>query len=46
MQFLNSTYFFWAILALPAMPMALAATGIVAGPGLEDLLHPSGEFAA
>lgn len=35
--------FFWAILALPSVPMCLA---MLNGRDLEDLLHPSGEFAA
>lgn len=49
-RLLNSKPFFWGLLALPAIPMALA---LVAGSPSEDgrpvteaLLHPTGEFAA
>jgi len=40
---LNSSYFFWAILVIPAIPMLLAFTS---GADPERLLHPTGEFAA
>ncbi|MDA4844756.1 sulfite oxidase heme-binding subunit YedZ [Hoeflea poritis] len=47
---LNSRYFFWAILTLPAIPMVLALAGGEAAPDgrpvTEVLLHPTGEFAA
>lgn len=39
----NSPYFFWAILALPSIPMIL---GLGSGADPERLLHPTGEFAA
>ena len=40
----HSFYFFWALLALPAAAMTVGlASG---GPTAEELLHPSGEFAA
>ena len=43
-NFFNHMYFFWAVLALPSIPMAMGlASGSVSA---EDLLHPSGEFAA
>ncbi len=48
-RFLNSRPFFWAVLALPAIPMALALLGEAPGDGrttAESLLHPTGEFAA
>ena len=41
---LNSSYFFWLILALPATPMLSAMASGSAD--LERLLHPTGEFAA
>ncbi|EDQ34217.1 putative membrane protein [Hoeflea phototrophica DFL-43] len=41
---LSSKYLFWAVLALPAIPMLLA---VISDPGkAEGLLHPTGEFAA
>ena len=40
----NSHYFFWALLALPSVPMI--AGGLTPGADLERLLHPTGEFAA
>ena len=40
----NSPYFFWAILALPAIPMLFGFLSGSADP--ERLLHPTGEFAA
>ncbi len=47
MRLFNTVYFFWALLALPAIPMLLKILGVLEGPEhLEDLLHPSGEFAA
>jgi hypothetical protein len=43
-QILSSRYFFWALLALPALPMMIALSS---DPGAaEGLLHPSGEFSA
>jgi hypothetical protein len=43
-QILSSRYFFWALLALPALPMLIALSS---DPGAaEGLLHPSGEFSA
>jgi sulfoxide reductase heme-binding subunit YedZ len=40
----SSKYFFWAVLALPAIPMLVA---VASDPGkVESLLHPTGEFAA
>lgn len=36
-------YTFWALLALPGIPMTAALSR---GAGAEDLLHPTGEFAA
>ena len=42
-SFLNSPYFFWAILALPSVGMI---NGAFSGRDLESLLHPTGEFAA
>ena len=40
----NSFYFWWVLLALPAVAMAV---GIAAGgPTAGELIHPSGEFAA
>ena len=36
-------YFFWAVLALPSLPIA---AGLASGTSVESLLHPSGEFAA
>lgn len=39
----GSPLFVWALLALPAIPML---AGLVSGGELEQLLHPSGEFAA
>jgi sulfoxide reductase heme-binding subunit YedZ len=44
--FFNSIYVFWIILVLPAVPMTFVLFGAVDGSGAEDLLHPSGEFAA
>ena len=41
--FLNSPYFFWAILSLPSIGMF---SGALNGNDLEGLLHPTGEFAA
>ncbi|MCP4383874.1 MAG: iron reductase [Hyphomicrobiales bacterium] len=47
---LNSPYFLWAILALPAIPMFSALIAATPGqdgqPVSEALLHPTGEFAA
>lgn len=43
-RFLNSPWFFWAILALPSVPMVFALASGSADP--ERLLHPTGEFAA
>ena len=40
---LNSHYFFWLILALPSIPMTM---GLISGAEVEQLLHPTGEFAA
>ncbi len=41
---LSSRYFFWALLALPALPMMITLSS---DPGAaEGLLHPTGEFAA
>lgn len=49
-RILNSRPFFWAILALPAVPMLLAlfngASDPEGRPPTEFLLHPTGEFAA
>jgi sulfoxide reductase heme-binding subunit YedZ len=42
---LNSPYFFWALLALPSLPM-LAALGGDDPRVYHRLLHPTGEFAA
>jgi methionine sulfoxide reductase heme-binding subunit len=43
-RILTSRYFFWAILALPALPMMISLSS---DPGVaEKLLHPSGEFSA
>lgn len=43
-QILSSRYFFWAVLALPALPMMISLSS---DPGAaERLLHPSGEFSA
>ena len=39
----SSLYFFWAILALPSIPMIL---GLGSGADPQRLLHPTGEFAA
>jgi methionine sulfoxide reductase heme-binding subunit len=41
--FLNSPYFFWAVIALPSVGMIAAA---LSGRDLESLLHPTGEFSA
>lgn len=41
--FLNSPWFFWAVLALPSIGMIGGALG---GNDLQPLLHPTGEFAA
>ncbi len=43
-RFFNSPYFIWALLALPSLPMMLGLTGGRAS--AEQLLHPTGEFAA
>lgn len=41
---LSSPYLFWALLALPAIPMSIS---LVSDPGVaEGLLHPTGEFSA
>lgn len=41
---LSSKYFFWALLALPGIPMLIS---VISDPGkAEGLLHPTGEFAA
>ena len=40
---LNSPYFFWLILTLPSIGMI---NGALNGRDLEELLHPTGEFAA
>jgi methionine sulfoxide reductase heme-binding subunit len=49
-RILNSRPFFWALLALPAVPMLLALASGAADPegrpATEFLLHPTGEFAA
>lgn len=49
-HFLNSPYFFWAILALPSIPLMMlltSGTSPEAGTSVyEFLLHPTGEFAA
>lgn len=42
-RFLNSRAFFWALLALPSVPMI---AGLAGGADPESLLHPSGEFSA
>ncbi len=43
-RILHSPYFFWAILAIPSMPML---AGLLSGSAdAERLLHPTGEFAA
>ncbi len=42
-QLWNSPYTFWALLALPSVGMISAGLG---GEVVEDLLHPTGEFAA
>ncbi len=42
-KLLNHPWFFWAILAVPSIPMMLSA---IQGGDLEQLLHPTGEFAA
>lgn len=42
-RLLNTPYAFWAILALPSFAMINAA---LSGADLEELLHPTGEFAA
>ena len=42
---LNSPYFFWAVLAMPAIPMTfMLASG--EPDAVNSLLHPTGEFAA
>lgn len=50
MKILNSTYFLWLLLSLPAVPMAAALMGSprapMGQPVAEMLLHPTGEFAA
>ena len=44
-SFLNHPYVFWALLSLPAFPMLLGLTS--GGPkAVQELLHPTGEFAA
>ena len=43
-RFFNSRYLIWAVLALPAIPMIVGLTGGRAS--AEQLLHPTGEFAA
>lgn len=40
---LNNGRFFWCLLAIPAIPMTI---GLLSGVDIEDLLHPTGEFAA
>lgn len=42
-RLLNTPYAFWAILALPSLAMI---NGALSGRDLEELLHPTGEFAA
>ncbi|MFK7992668.1 MAG: sulfite oxidase heme-binding subunit YedZ [Granulosicoccus sp.] len=42
-RLLNHPWFLWSILALPSIPMMLAASQ---GADPERLLHPTGEFAA
>lgn len=42
-EILDSRAFFWALLALPSVPMVLALS---TGSNAEALLHPTGEFAA
>ncbi len=49
MRVLNSHYFIWALLALPAVPMTLALLFGEPEGGrsvAEGLLHPTGEFSA
>ncbi len=50
MKILNSKYLLWLLLALPAVPMVAALAGlprVISGPPVtEQLLHPTGEFAA
>lgn len=41
--FLNSPFFFWAVIALPSVGMI---AGALNGRDLESLLHPTGEFSA
>lgn len=44
-RLLNAPYFFWGLLALPALPMMLELTS--GDPrAMHRLLHPTGEFAA
>lgn len=43
-RFFNSRYLIWAVLALPAIPMIFGLTNGRAS--AEQLLHPTGEFAA
>lgn len=43
-KILNSTYFLWALLALPSIPMTIGfVSGILSA---EDILHPTGEYSA
>ncbi len=44
MPLVNSKYFLWSLLALPALAMLVQFTGDTSA--AEQLLHPSGEFAA
>lgn len=39
----NSRYVFWLLLALPSIPMTMS---LVSGGSAEEMLHPTGEFAA
>jgi sulfoxide reductase heme-binding subunit YedZ len=49
-RIIDHSYFIWAVLALPSMPMIGAlvagATGPDGAPATEFLLHPTGEFSA
>lgn len=44
MPLVNSKYFLWSLLALPALAMLVQFTGDTSA--AEQLLHPSGEFSA
>ena len=43
-RFFNSPFVFWAILAIPSVPMMIAFVSDIGN--AEKLLHPSGEFSA